>query len=78
MGIDVCFSSVPVFTLDSFLASPNYEKLTFSALKEEQGGDNLQTLIYNNSRDTRSLKSHLWSLQNQVLTPAEPLCLVFI
>ncbi|XP_067458938.1 macrophage receptor MARCO [Thunnus thynnus] len=33
---------------------------------EEQGDGDLQTLIHNNTQETKTLKGHVWTLQNQV------------
>lgn len=60
--------SVPVFTLESSLSNPRSEKLTSNHTPEygEQGGDNFQTLIHNNSQETKSLRGQLGALQRQV------------
>lgn len=53
-----------VVTLGSSLANPSAEKLTSGHISV--GEDNLQTLITNNSQETKTLRGHLWALQNQV------------
>lgn len=57
-----------VFTLESSLSNPRLEKLksSYIPLSREQGDDNIQTLLYNNSQETKTLRSHLWALKSQV------------
>ncbi|XP_070694224.1 macrophage receptor MARCO [Pempheris klunzingeri] len=57
-----------VFTLESSLSNPKLEKLMSNhiPLGGEQDGDNFQTLLQNSSRETSTLKGHLWALQSQV------------
>lgn len=57
-----------VFKLESSLSNPRLEKLKsgYIPLSGEQEDDNIQTLLYNNSQETKTLRSHLWALKNQV------------
>ncbi|XP_040912327.1 macrophage receptor MARCO [Toxotes jaculatrix] len=57
-----------VFTLESSLHNSRTEKLMSNhiPLGGELGEDRLQTLIYNNSQETKTLSSHLQTLQSQV------------
>ncbi|XP_071341091.1 macrophage receptor MARCO [Trachinotus anak] len=57
-----------VFRLDSSLSDPRSERLTSNQipLGGDHGEDNLQTLIHNNSQETRTLRGHLLALQSQV------------
>uniref|UniRef100_A0A3B4VIU7 SRCR domain-containing protein n=1 Tax=Seriola dumerili TaxID=41447 RepID=A0A3B4VIU7_SERDU len=57
-----------VFRLDASLSNPSTERLTSNhiSLGGEHGEDNLQTLIHNNSRETRTLRGYLSALQSQV------------
>ncbi|XP_040005286.1 macrophage receptor MARCO [Xiphias gladius] len=57
-----------VFTLESSLSNPRLEKLTSNhiLLGGEQDDKNLQTLIHNNSQETKTLRGHLWVLKSQV------------
>ncbi|XP_044073246.1 macrophage receptor MARCO [Siniperca chuatsi] len=57
-----------VFTLESSLSDPRLEKLMSNdiPLGREQGDDNLQTLLHNNSQETKTLRGHLWALKSQV------------
>ncbi|XP_068581320.1 macrophage receptor MARCO [Cebidichthys violaceus] len=54
--------------LESSLSNPKLEKLTSNPIQSlgEQGDDHIQTLLYNNSQETKSLKGHLWALKSQV------------
>ncbi|KAF3842699.1 hypothetical protein F7725_001548 [Dissostichus mawsoni] len=52
--------SVPVFTVESSVSEPRLERL-MSRL-----GDTFQTRLYNNSRDTETLRGLLWALKSQV------------
>ncbi|KAM3607417.1 uncharacterized protein V6R79_007440 [Siganus canaliculatus] len=49
-----------VFSLGSSLSSPQTQKQTST------GDENLQTLVHNNSRETRTLRDHVWTLESQV------------
>lgn len=62
------FLSVPVCKLGSLLSNPRLEKLTSNhiPLGGEQGDDNIQTLVYNNSQETKTLRGNLWALKSQV------------
>ncbi|XP_042351103.1 macrophage receptor MARCO isoform X2 [Plectropomus leopardus] len=57
-----------VSSLQSFLSNPRLEKLTSNHIPE--GGEmedvNIQTLVYNNSQEAKTLRSHLWALKSQV------------
>ncbi|XP_072253899.1 uncharacterized protein marco isoform X2 [Leuresthes tenuis] len=50
-----------VFTLKSSLTNPTQLRMMTT-----QDDDNLQTLIHNNSQETKTLRGHLWVLQSQV------------
>lgn len=57
-----------VFTLDSSSSGPQLAKQTsnhISPVEDPNGGD-LQTLIHNNTQETKTLRGHLQTLQNQV------------
>ncbi|XP_070770897.1 macrophage receptor MARCO [Enoplosus armatus] len=53
-----------VFTLESSLPDPTLAKLTSDHIP--QGDGNFQTLLYNNSQETKTLRSNLWDLKSQV------------
>uniref|UniRef100_UPI0037E7ECD9 macrophage receptor MARCO n=1 Tax=Semicossyphus pulcher TaxID=241346 RepID=UPI0037E7ECD9 len=57
-----------VFTLESLLSNPRLEKQTSNHIPGDraQGDDNLQTLLRNNSQETKTLKGRLGALQSQV------------
>uniref|UniRef100_A0A3B4WD30 SRCR domain-containing protein n=1 Tax=Seriola lalandi dorsalis TaxID=1841481 RepID=A0A3B4WD30_SERLL len=57
-----------ILMLDASLSNPSTERLTSNhiPLGGEHGEDNLQTLIHNNSRETRTLRGYLTALQSQV------------
>ncbi|XP_073329725.1 uncharacterized protein [Pagrus major] len=57
-----------VFTLQSLLSGPRTQKLTSNhiSLGGEEDDEALQTLLRNNSQETKTLRSHLWALQSQV------------
>lgn len=55
-----------VFTLDSMASGPRVQKQTSGPVDGEAFDANLQTLVHNNSREAKTLKSHLWTLQSQV------------
>ncbi|XP_034096197.1 macrophage receptor MARCO [Gymnodraco acuticeps] len=52
-----------VFTVESSVSEPRLERL-MSRLP--LGGDTFQTRLYNNSRDTETLRGLLWALKSQV------------
>ncbi|XP_039674587.1 macrophage receptor MARCO [Perca fluviatilis] len=54
-----------VFKLESLMSNPRSEKVTSNHIPLYDG-DNIQTLLYNNSQETKTLKGHLWALKNQV------------
>ncbi|XP_029968682.1 macrophage receptor MARCO [Salarias fasciatus] len=53
-----------VFTLESSVAGPRTAKLSSNDITPID--NSLETLIHNNTEETRSLKGHLWSLESQV------------
>nr|QZR93779.1 macrophage receptor with collagenous structure [Paralichthys olivaceus] len=56
-----------VFTLESSLSSPSMEKLTDNHIPlDGDQHEDFHTLIHNNSQDTKTLRGHLWALQNQL------------
>uniref|UniRef100_A0A8C2XHP0 SRCR domain-containing protein n=1 Tax=Cyclopterus lumpus TaxID=8103 RepID=A0A8C2XHP0_CYCLU len=55
-----------VIKLGSSLSNPRLERLTSNPFGEE-GDDHIQTLLYNNSLETKTLRGHLWALKSQVL-----------
>uniref|UniRef100_A0A8C2X8K0 SRCR domain-containing protein n=1 Tax=Cyclopterus lumpus TaxID=8103 RepID=A0A8C2X8K0_CYCLU len=54
-----------VIKLGSSLSNPRLERLTSNPFGEE-GDDHIQTLLYNNSLETKTLRGHLWALKSQV------------
>uniref|UniRef100_A0A3P9IUP3 Macrophage receptor with collagenous structure n=1 Tax=Oryzias latipes TaxID=8090 RepID=A0A3P9IUP3_ORYLA len=59
-----CFLVYKVFVLESSLEKPLSEKQKSDLAPPNE--DNLQHLLQNSSQETRSLRTHLWALQNQV------------
>ncbi|KAM9347528.1 uncharacterized protein marco [Symphorus nematophorus] len=57
-----------VFTLQSSLSNPRAAKQTSNHISwdDERGDADLQTLVQNNTQETKSLRGHLWALQSQV------------
>ncbi|XP_076603853.1 uncharacterized protein marco [Chaetodon auriga] len=57
-----------VFRLESSLSDPKSQKQTSNhiLLDGEEGDENFKTLLYNNSQETKTLRSHLWTLESQV------------
>ncbi|XP_073329302.1 uncharacterized protein [Pagrus major] len=57
-----------VFTSQPSLFGPGTQKLTSNhiSLGGEEDDEALQTLLRNNSQETKTLRSHLWALQSQV------------
>nr|AGH27725.1 scavenger receptor cysteine-rich superfamily protein [Sciaenops ocellatus] len=58
-----------VYALDSLSSSIGAEKQTSNHVSQGgdlSGDDNLQTLVRNNSQETKTLKGHLWALDSQV------------
>ncbi|XP_036966568.1 macrophage receptor MARCO-like [Acanthopagrus latus] len=57
-----------VFTLQSSVSGPRTQRLTSNdiSLGGEDDDNVLQTLLRNNSQETKTLRSHLWTLQSQV------------
>ncbi|XP_029315744.1 macrophage receptor MARCO [Cottoperca gobio] len=56
-----------VFTLQSSLSNPRLEKLKSNIpLGGGEGDVNIQTLLYNNSQETKTLRGYLWALKSQV------------
>ncbi|XP_031725790.1 macrophage receptor MARCO-like [Anarrhichthys ocellatus] len=53
-----------VITLESSSSNPRLEKLTSNPIQSPD--DHIQTLLYNNSEETKTLKGHLWALESQV------------
>ena len=50
------------------LSNPTSQKLKSNHISLGEGqGDDLQTLVLNNTQEAKSLRGHLWTLQNQVL-----------
>uniref|UniRef100_A0A8C2XB48 SRCR domain-containing protein n=1 Tax=Cyclopterus lumpus TaxID=8103 RepID=A0A8C2XB48_CYCLU len=59
-----CFNVIIVFFI--FLCNGFFcTKLTSNPFGEE-GDDHIQTLLYNNSLETKTLRGHLWALKSQV------------
>uniref|UniRef100_A0A3Q4HF37 SRCR domain-containing protein n=1 Tax=Neolamprologus brichardi TaxID=32507 RepID=A0A3Q4HF37_NEOBR len=54
-----------VFTLEASLARPRSEEQTSN--DGSHGYESFQTLIQNNSQQTKNLRHHLWTLESQVL-----------
>ncbi|XP_031145525.1 macrophage receptor MARCO isoform X2 [Sander lucioperca] len=54
-----------VFKLESQLSNPRLEKLTSNHIPLDND-DNIQTLLYNNSQETKTLQGHLSALKSQV------------
>lgn len=59
------FLSVPVITMQTSLSNPKFNKLISNPLP--LGDDHIQTLVFNNSQETKTLKGHLQALKSQVL-----------
>ncbi|KAG8000470.1 Scavenger receptor class A member 5 [Nibea albiflora] len=58
-----------VFTLNSSPSAVGVQKQTSNHIPqggEPSGDDNLQTLVRNNSEETKTLRGHLWTLDSQV------------
>ncbi|XP_054471094.1 macrophage receptor MARCO [Anoplopoma fimbria] len=56
-----------VIMLETSLSNPRLEKLISSHIPlDEQGDDNIQTLLYNNSQETKTLGGYLCVLKSQV------------
>ena len=54
--------------MESSLSGARMEKLTGSHIATDGDQDeDFKTLIHNNSQETKTLRGHLWALQNQVL-----------
>uniref|UniRef100_A0A3Q0SK43 SRCR domain-containing protein n=1 Tax=Amphilophus citrinellus TaxID=61819 RepID=A0A3Q0SK43_AMPCI len=53
-----------VFTLEALLHNPTSEKLTSNHISLDD--QNFQTVIQNNSQETKNLRGHLWALESQV------------
>ncbi|XP_013881582.1 macrophage receptor MARCO [Austrofundulus limnaeus] len=53
-----------VFVLDSSHRDPTSQKLQFNHIS--LGDDDLQILLQNNSLETKTVRTHLWTLQSQV------------
>ena len=60
--------ALPVVTLESSLPSRAPQKLTWERLPQSDQ-QLLQLLVQNSSRDSRTLRAELWTLQTQVLPP---------
>ncbi|XP_062287855.1 macrophage receptor MARCO [Scomber scombrus] len=54
-----------VFTMDS-MSSPRLDKQVSNRIPEEPSERDLQTLVLNNTKETKTLRGNLWSLQTQV------------
>ncbi|XP_035030082.1 macrophage receptor MARCO [Hippoglossus stenolepis] len=56
-----------VFTLESSLSGARMEKLTDNRIAPDgDQHEDFKTLIHNNSQETKTLRGHLWALQNQL------------
>lgn len=57
-----------VFSLQSSVSGPRTQKLTSNHISPggEDDEEVFQTLLRNNSQETKTLRSHLWTLQSQV------------
>ncbi|XP_068428707.1 macrophage receptor MARCO [Clinocottus analis] len=56
-----------VVMLESSLSDPRLEKLTSNHIPPVAKGDEqLQSVLFNNSQETKTLRDHLWSLESQV------------
>ncbi|XP_058504563.1 macrophage receptor MARCO-like [Solea solea] len=64
----IAFLLYKVFTLESSLSNPGVERLRAEQvfLDEEHGEGNLQTSMHNKSQETKTLRSYLLSIQNQL------------
>ncbi|XP_035770536.1 macrophage receptor MARCO [Neolamprologus brichardi] len=58
-----------VFTLEASLARPRSEEQTSN--DGSHGYESFQTLIQNNSQQTKNLRHHLWTLESQLAVPEQ-------
>ncbi|XP_034741085.1 macrophage receptor MARCO isoform X1 [Etheostoma cragini] len=54
-----------VFKLESLLSNPRLERLTSNHIPLDFD-DNIPTLLYNNSQETKTLRGDLWALKSQI------------
>ncbi|XP_040057705.2 macrophage receptor with collagenous structure isoform X1 [Gasterosteus aculeatus] len=60
----IAFLMYKVITMQTSLSNPKFNKLISNPLP--LGDDHIQTLVFNNSQETKTLKGHLQALKSQV------------